>query len=112
MGSSKCAVGYELSYRAVIECLLSAANFDVDGDSRLVSGPVLSGHSDSVAEFSDGGSSGGLEGFRDLSKGQLPEIDQSFFAELEVLSPGRGLVLAFGDLGEGSSDGGESGEGS
>ena len=67
LGTSEGSVGNKLGDWAVLECLLSASDFNVDSDGSLITGPVLSGDSDSVAEFGDSSGSGGLKSFRDFT---------------------------------------------
>lgn len=54
LGASESSVSNKLGDRAGLKGLLSAADFDIDGDSSLMTWPVLSGNSDSIAEFVDG----------------------------------------------------------
>jgi hypothetical protein len=66
---------------------------------RLITRPVFGGDSDSIGQFGGGCGSHRLEGLGDLAEGELSEINQSAFAELEVLSfSGRLCRLGFGDL--------------
>ena len=67
LGTSEGSMGNELGDWAVFKCLLSASDFNIDSDGSLVAGPVFGGDSDSVAELGDGGGSGGLKSFRDLT---------------------------------------------
>jgi hypothetical protein len=67
LGTSEGSMGNELGDWAVLKCLLSASDFNIDSDGSLVAGPVFGGDSDSVAELGDGGGSGGLKSFRDLA---------------------------------------------
>lgn len=69
LSASEGSMGNELSNWAVLQSLLSASDFDVDRDGSLMARPVFSGDSDAVAEFVDGGSSWGLESFRNLAEG-------------------------------------------
>lgn len=68
LSSSEGSVSNELWDWTVLKGLLSATNFDVDGDGSLVAWPILSCNSDSVTEFVYCGCSWGLKSFRNLSK--------------------------------------------
>ena len=67
LSASQGSVGDELGDRAVLQGLLSASDFDVDGDCGLVSWPVFGGDSDTVAELGESGGSGRLKGLWDFA---------------------------------------------
>jgi hypothetical protein len=67
LGASEGSMGNKLRYRAVFKSLLSASDLNINSDGSLITGPVLSGDSDSIAEFGYGGGSRGLKSFRDFA---------------------------------------------
>ena len=67
LGASESSVGNKLWDGAVFKSLLSASDFDINSDGSLITGPVFSCDSDSIAKFGYGGGSGGLKSFRDFA---------------------------------------------